>query len=157
LYSGPRVGGEIGTDFTFNNVRIVTSAIIGMFKGNDRSVIRAMGVSGFDEIRARGVIVGHDNRFLGPDFAMEVIGLLQREGIRTWYAGEAPTPAFSAVIEILNAACAINLTPSHNPANYAASNSIPLTGACRNGDYHNNRRNCEPGDEEIPPTSFRKT
>ena len=120
--------GEIGTDFTFNNVRIVTSAIIGMFKGTDPSVMRAMGVSGFDEIRARGVIVGHDNRFLGPDFAMEVIGLLQREGIRTWYAGEAPTPAFSAVIEILNAACAINLTPSHNPANYAGFKFNPSDG-----------------------------
>ena len=111
--------GEIGTDFTFNNVRIVTSAIIEMFKGNDPSAVRAMGVSGFDEIKKRGVIVGHDNRFLGPDFATEVIGILQREQIKTWYAGEAPTPAFSAAIEMLNAACSINLTPSHNPANYA--------------------------------------
>src|SRR4030043_150538 len=72
--------GEIGSDFTFNNVRIVTSAIIEMFKGNDSSVMQAMGVSGFKEIIKRGVIVGHDNRFLGPDFAGEVIGLLQKEG-----------------------------------------------------------------------------
>src|SRR5512140_2238348 len=82
--------GEIGTDFTFNNVRIVTSAIVDMFKGSDPSVMKAMGVSGFDEIKRRGVIVGHDNRLLGPDFAMEVIGRLQREGIKTWYAGESP-------------------------------------------------------------------
>ncbi len=120
--------GEIGNDFTFNNVRIVTSAIIEMFKANEPSVMQAMGVSGFDEIKRRGVIVGHDNRFLGTDFSMEVLGLLQREKISTWYAGEAPTPAFSAGIEMLNAACSINLTPSHNPANYAGFKFNPSDG-----------------------------
>ena len=120
--------GEIGTDFTFNNVRIVTAAIIEMLKGADVPVMNAMGVSDFEEIKKRGVIVGHDNRFLGQDFAMEVMGLLQGEGIRTWYAGEAPTPEFSAGIEMLNAACAINLTPSHNPANYAGFKFNPSDG-----------------------------
>ena len=120
--------GEIGTDFTFNNVRIVTSAIIEAFKSNDKSFMEAMGVSDFDDIKRRGVIVGHDNRFLGPDFAMEVIGLLQKEGIKTWYAGEAITPEFSAGIEMLNAACSINLTPSHNPANYAGFKFNPSDG-----------------------------
>jgi phosphomannomutase len=120
--------GEIGTDFTFNNVRIVTSAIIEAFRSNIRSFMQAMGVSGFDEIKNRGVIVGHDNRFLGTEFAMEVIGLLQKEGIRTWYAGEATTPEFSAGIEMLNAACSINLTPSHNPANYAGFKFNPSDG-----------------------------
>lgn len=120
--------GEIGTDFTFNNIRIVTSAIIEMLKRSEMPVMNAMGVSGFDEIRKRGVIVGHDNRFLGPDFAMEVIGLLQKEDIKAWYAGEAITPEFSAGIEMLSAACAINLTPSHNPANYAGFKFNPSDG-----------------------------
>lgn len=120
--------GEIGTDFTFNNVRVVTSAIVGMFKNGDRSVMEAMGVSDYEEIKRRGVIVGHDNRYLGHDFAMEVIGLLQREGIRTWYAGEAATPEFSAGIEMMQAACSINLTPSHNPANYAGFKFNPSDG-----------------------------
>ena len=120
--------GVIGADFTFNNLRIVTSAIIEMFKSNYASVMKAMGVSGFEEIKYRGVIVGHDNRFLGPAFAKEVIGLLQKEGIRTWYAGEATTPEFSAGIEMLNAACSINLTPSHNPANYAGFKFNPSDG-----------------------------
>lgn len=111
--------GEIGTDFTFNNVRVVASAIIEAFKSNDKSFMEAMGVADFDDIKRRGVIVGHDNRFLGRDFALEVMGILQKEGIKTWYAGEATTPEFSAGIEMLNAACSINLTPSHNPANYA--------------------------------------
>jgi len=120
--------GEIGTDYTFNNVRIVTSAIIEMFRGSDPSVMNAMGAAGFEDIKKRGIIVGHDNRFLGRDFAMEVIGLLQKEGIKTWYAGEAITPEFSAGIEMLNAACSINLTPSHNPANYGGFKFNPSDG-----------------------------
>ena len=120
--------GEIGTDYTFNNVRIVTSAIIKMFRSDDKAVMEAMGVSGFEDIQKRGVIVGHDNRFLGPDLAKEVIGLLQKEGIKTWYAGEAVTPEFSAGIEMLKAACSINLTPSHNPANYGGFKFNPSDG-----------------------------
>jgi phosphomannomutase len=120
--------GEIGSDFTFNNVRIVTSAIIEMFKSNDSSVMKAMGVKDFDGIKNRGVIVGHDNRFLGTEFSKEVLGLLQKEEIKTWYAGEAPTPEFSAAIEMLQAACSINLTPSHNPANFAGFKFNPSDG-----------------------------
>lgn len=120
--------GEIGTDFTFHNVRVVTSAIIEMFKEEDPSVMKAIGVKDLDEIKRRGAIVGHDNRFLGRDFAMEVIGLLQKEGIKTWYAGEATTPEFSAGIEMLNSACSINLTPSHNPPNYGGLKFNPSDG-----------------------------
>jgi phosphomannomutase len=120
--------GEIGTDYTFNNVRIVTSAIIEMFIEGDPGVMKAMGVSGYDEIKKRGVIVGHDNRFLGPEFAMEVLGLLQKNGIKAWYAGEAVTPEFSTAIELLGASCSINLTPSHNPANYGGFKFNPSDG-----------------------------
>ncbi|MFA5353811.1 MAG: phosphomannomutase [Thermodesulfovibrionales bacterium] len=120
--------GEIGTDFTCNNVRIVTTAIVEMFREEDPAVMEAMGVSGFEDIKNRGVIVGHDNRFLGADFAMEALAILRKEGIRVWYAGEAPTPEYSAGIEMLKAACAINLTPSHNPANYAGFKFNPSDG-----------------------------
>jgi len=120
--------GEIGSDFTFNNLRIVTSAIVEIFKEQKPPVMEAIGVEGYEEIKRRGVVVGHDNRFLGPQFAFEVIGILQREGIKTWYAGEAPTPEFSTGIEMLGAACAINLTPSHNPANYAGFKFNPSDG-----------------------------
>lgn len=120
--------GETGTDFTFNNVRIVTTAIVEMFKSNDRAVMNSMGVRDFEDIKRRGVIVGHDSRFLGPDFAIEVLGQLEKEGIRTWYAGEATTPEFSAGIEMTGAACSINLTPSHNPANYAGLKFNPSDG-----------------------------
>ncbi|HDZ84839.1 MAG TPA: phosphomannomutase, partial [Nitrospirae bacterium] len=115
-------------DFTFNNIRIVTSAIIQMFRESDHKVMKAMGVADFSEIKNRGIIVGHDNRFLGPQFADAVMGLLIKNGIRTWYAGEAITPEFSAGIEMMNAACSINLTPSHNPANYGGFKFNPSDG-----------------------------
>jgi phosphomannomutase len=120
--------GEIGTDYTFNNVRVVTRAIIEMLKTGDPEVMKAMGVADYQEIKSRGVIVGHDNRFLGANFAKEIIGLLVQEGIRAWYAGEATTPEFSAGIEMLGAACSINLTPSHNPANYGGFKFNPSDG-----------------------------
>ncbi|NJD55500.1 MAG: phosphomannomutase [Nitrospirae bacterium] len=120
--------GEIGTDYTFRNVRIVTAAILEMFRSGDHAIMQAMGVRDFDEIKQRGVIVGHDNRFLGPEFSLEVIGLMQQAGLRTWYAGEAATPEFSAGIEMLKAACCVNLTPSHNPANYAGFKFNPSDG-----------------------------
>jgi phosphomannomutase len=57
-----------------------------------------------------------------------LLRLLQKEGIRAWYAGEATTPEFSAGIKMLNAACSINLTPSHNPANYGGFKFNPSDG-----------------------------
>ena len=111
--------GEIGADFTLNNVRIVTAAIIEMFKADRQKPMEALGIENFDEVKRRGIIVGHDNRFLGPEFASSVMGLLSKEGIKVYYAGEAITPEFSASIDMLNASCSINLTPSHNPANYS--------------------------------------
>jgi len=120
--------GEIGTDFTFHNVRIVTRAIINTLKTDNPDVRKALGITGFDEVRRRGVIVGHDNRFLGPDFAGEVMGLLIAEGVKVYYGGETSTPEISASIEMLNASCAINLTPSHNPSNYAGLKFNPSDG-----------------------------
>ncbi|MBF0343933.1 MAG: phosphomannomutase [Nitrospirae bacterium] len=120
--------GEIGIDYTFNRLRIVTTAIIDMFKAQDKEVMKALGVANFDEIKRRGVVVGHDNRFLGPDFARVVIGLLNKNDIKVYYSGETTTPEFSAAVEELSAACSINLTPSHNPATWAGYKFNPSDG-----------------------------
>ncbi|OHB74572.1 MAG: phosphomannomutase [Planctomycetes bacterium RBG_16_41_13] len=120
--------GEMGTDYTFHTVRIVTTAIIEMFKNAGAELLGALGVENFGDIKKRGVIVGHDNRFLGPEFANAVMGLLSKEGIRVYYAGEATTPELSASIEMVNAAGSINLTSSHNPANYAGFKFNPADG-----------------------------
>jgi len=120
--------GEIGSDYTFRNLSIVTAALIEAFRTGDDTFYRAMGVGGFEELQKRGVIVGHDNRFLGKDFAYAVIGILAAVGIKCFYAGEATTPEFSSGIEMSGAACSINLTPSHNPANYAGFKFNPADG-----------------------------
>ena len=120
--------GEIGSDFTMQNVRVLTRAIIETVKSEDKKILNAMGVNSYNEFRERGVIVGHDTRILGQDFAYEVIGILQSEGINCYYAGVACTPEFSAAVVELNAAAAINLTPSHNPANYGGFKLNPSDG-----------------------------
>ncbi|MBV6519708.1 MAG: phosphomannomutase [Candidatus Brocadia sp.] len=155
--------GEIGADFTFNNVRIVTTALLEMFKTSGQEVMESLGVKDFDEVKKRGIIVGHDNRFLGPEFASSVMGLLTKEGIKVYYAGEAITPEFSAAIEMLHAACSINLTPSHNPANYAGFKFNPADGGPAGPDItrviekHANRLMAEKTIvREVKPTSFER-
>ncbi|GBE00453.1 phosphoglucomutase [bacterium BMS3Abin07] len=120
--------GEIGTDFTFHNVRIVARAIINTLKSEDTAVKKALGIKDFDDVKSRGIIVGHDNRFLGPDFAKEVMEILASEKIKVYYAGETSTPEISASIEMLKASCGINLTPSHNPSNYSGLKFNPSDG-----------------------------
>lgn len=155
--------GEIGTDFTFRNLRIVTTALIEMFKTGEQGVMASLGVKDFDEVKRRGIIVGHDNRFLGPEFASVVMGLLSNEGIKVYYAGEAITPEFSAAIDMLQAACSINLTPSHNPANYAGFKFNPADGGPAGPEItkvienHANRLMAEKAIvREVQPKSFQK-
>ena len=50
--------GEIGTDFTFNNLRIVASAIIEMLKSKDETVMQAIGVSGFEDVKSAVLLSG---------------------------------------------------------------------------------------------------
>ncbi|HHN64624.1 MAG TPA: phosphomannomutase [Nitrospirae bacterium] len=120
--------GEIGTDFTFRNVGIVSEAILNILKRDDEPLRKALGFRDFDELKKRGVIIGHDNRFLGPEFAKTVMGVLAREGIRLYFAGETTTPEISASIEMLHAGCSINITPSHNPSNYSGLKFNPADG-----------------------------
>lgn len=120
--------GEIGSDFTMQNVRVLTKAIVEAVKNEDRAILNSFGVKSFNEFRERGIIVGHDNRILGKEFAYEVMGILQSDGIKCYYAGEASTPEFSAAVLEISAAASINLTPSHNPPNYGGFKLNPADG-----------------------------
>ncbi|NOY64208.1 MAG: phosphomannomutase, partial [Nitrospirae bacterium] len=120
--------GEIGTDFTFRNVRVVAEAILNVLKSEDKELKRALGFKNLNELKARGIIVGHDNRFLGPDFARTVMEVLSGAGIKLYFAGETTTPEISASIEMLHAGCSINITPSHNPSNYSGLKFNPADG-----------------------------
>jgi len=120
--------GIIGADFTFHNVRIVTQAIINTLKNTDSVIRNALNSPDFKMVQKTGVIVGHDNRFLGPQFAKEIIDMLIAEGIKVFYCGETTTPQISAAIDVLGASCSINITPSHNPSPYAGLKFNPSDG-----------------------------
>ncbi|MCS7203913.1 MAG: phosphomannomutase [Thermodesulfovibrio sp.] len=120
--------GEIGSDFNLRNVKILAQAIVETVKSEDKKVLNAIGVNSFNEFKERGVIVGHDNRIFGEEFSYGVISIFKNYGVRCYYAGEASTPEFSAAVVELEAAASVNITPSHNPANYGGFKLNPADG-----------------------------
>lgn len=113
--------GIIGKDFSLHSVALVAQAIVAIYRDldHDNSLTQALGVHSFDEARQRGAVVGFDNRFGGALLAQQVIDVLTSNGITVNYAHEASTGTLSAAVLILEAAFSINLTPSHNPLEYA--------------------------------------
>ncbi len=94
----------IADEFTFANVRLATAAIA-------------------EHVRSRNakatVIVGHDTRFFGEEFARTAAEILRERGIRALLCdGPTPTPAIAHEILRRKADGAINFTASHNPAEY---------------------------------------
>lgn len=121
--------GEIGTEFTLRTVEVIASAIIRMYKEADAALFEALGVANFEELQERGIVLGHDNRLLGDEFCKAVAQIFAKAGVKKiYYGGEMATPEFSAAIEMLKAACSINMTPSHNPSNYAGIKFNPADG-----------------------------
>lgn len=121
--------GEIGTEFTLRTVEVIASAIIRLYKEADTALFASLGVSSFEELQERGIVLGHDNRLLGHEFCMAVAQVFAKAGVKKiYYGGEMATPEFSAAIEMLSAACSINMTPSHNPSNYAGIKFNPADG-----------------------------
>lgn len=96
----------IARDFTFGNVALVTEAICGYLKTQE---------SGAD----RPIIIGHDTRFMGEEFAQAAADVASKKGFRVLICREpVPTPAMSRAIISQDAAGAMNFTASHNPPEY---------------------------------------
>ncbi len=113
--------GMIGKDLFVRSVSFVTAAILDLYIAVDKEPDLApyLGVSSLDEARKRGCVLGFDNRFGGEIFAGAVTEVLIGAGFTVHYAGESTTGVLSAAVLELNAAFSINLTPSHNPLEYA--------------------------------------
>lgn len=113
--------GIIGKDFSLHSVALVTQAIVAMYRELDQndSLAVPLGVRNFSEAQHRGAVVGFDNRFGGSLLAQRVVEVLTSNGITVHYAHEATTGTLSAAVLIVDAAFSINLTPSHNPLEYA--------------------------------------
>jgi len=95
----------IADGFTFEKVRALTRAIAMDLKKRRQA--------------KRGIVIGHDARFLSEEFTSEAAKIMSEEGIKVYLVlGPTPTPVLANVILDLKLAGGINFTASHNPAFY---------------------------------------
>ena len=114
----------IARDFTFDNVRIATQGIADYLK-TELSTLNSP-ISG----RRPLMILGHDTRFLGRDFALAVAEVLAANGIEPLLCDrDTPTPVIAHSIRHRKAIGGINLTASHNPAEYQGLKFSTYNGA----------------------------
>ncbi len=116
--------GIIARDFTFDNVRVAAQAI-GQYLlaelANPASPIHG---------RKPVLIMGHDTRFMGPEFTRETAEILAASGIEPLLCErDAPTPVISYTIRKRQAIGGINMTASHNPPQYQGLKFSPSNGA----------------------------
>src|SRR5678816_2019944 len=105
----------IADEFTFAAVGRVTEAICEQF-GN--------------EAGRRPVIVAHDTRFLGEEFATECAEIVVAKGFEALVCdGPTPTPTVAHAILSRQAICGINFTASHNPPEYSGMKLSTEDGA----------------------------
>ena len=113
--------GIIARDFTFDNVRLATQGIAEYLKSKVQSP------------KSKVVILGHDTRFLGREFSLAAAEVLSANGLKPLLCNrDTPTPVIAHTIRHRKAAGGINMTASHNPAEYqglkfSTSNGAPAT------------------------------
>jgi alpha-D-glucose phosphate-specific phosphoglucomutase len=119
--------GIIARDFTFDNVRLATQGIADYLNSELRTPN--------SELHGRKpvVILGHDTRFLGREFSLAAAEVLAVNGLKPLLCNrDTPTPVIAHTIRHRKAAGGINMTASHNPAEYqglkfSTSNGAPAT------------------------------
>lgn len=103
--------GVIADDFTFAGVRRAAAAIAGHLLARKKSPV---------------LIVGYDTRFFSEDFAHAAADILKRRGCRVLFCKQAtPTPAIAHAILHGHLDGGVNITASHNPAEY---NGLKFSG-----------------------------
>jgi phosphoglucomutase len=114
----------IARDFTFDNVRLATQGIADYLKseiGNPKSEIH-----GHKPV----IILGHDTRFLGRHFSLAAAEVLAANGIEPLLCDrDTPTPVIAYAIRHRKAIGGINMTASHNPAEYQGLKYSTWNGA----------------------------
>lgn len=119
--------GIIAREFTFDNVRLATQGIAEYLRSERRHP-----QSGISKHRPT-VIIGHDTRFLGREFSLAAAEILESNGLIPMLCDrDAPTPVIAHTIRHRKAIGGINMTASHNPAEYqglkfSTSNGAPAT------------------------------
>jgi len=113
--------GIIAQDFSFNNVRLATQGIAEYLHSKPETQ------------DSKQVILGHDTRFLGREFSLAAAEVLAANGLAPLLCqGNTPTPVIAHTIRARKALGGINMTASHNPAEYqglkfSTSNGAPAT------------------------------
>jgi phosphoglucomutase len=116
--------GLISRDFTFENVRIATQGIAEYL--NEELKKKDSPIHG----RKPVVIIGHDTRFLGHEFSLAAAEVLEAAGLTPVLCErDAPTPVIAYTIRKRKAIGGINMTASHNPAEYQGLKFSTWNGA----------------------------
>ena len=103
--------GVIAEDFTFGGVRRASAAIAGHV---------------LTQTKTPKLIVGYDTRFFSEEFALTAASVLQAHGCRILFCREAtPTPTIAHAIIHGKLDGGVNITASHNPAEY---NGLKFSG-----------------------------
>ncbi len=94
--------GHVAEDYTFENVRRCTQGFASFLADEGDQV--------------RWVVVGHDLRYQGEQFAAAVAEVLAGNGFKVYLTdGPTPTPVISYSVVAKKGAAAVNITASHNP------------------------------------------
>ena len=116
--------GLIARDFTFDNVRLATQGIADYLNAelaNPQSPIHG---------RKPVLILGHDTRFLAREFTLAAAEVLAAGGLTPLLCDrDTPTPVIAHTIRHRRAIGGINLTASHNPAEYQGLKFSTFNGA----------------------------
>jgi alpha-D-glucose phosphate-specific phosphoglucomutase len=114
--------GIIARDFTFDNVRLATQAIADY-------LIQLK----TQNSKLKTVILGHDTRFLGREFSLAAAEVLAAHSLDPLLCNrDTPTPVIAHTIRARMTLGGINMTASHNPAEYqglkfSTSDGAPAT------------------------------
>lgn len=109
--------GIIARDFTFDNVRVATQAI-------------AEYLSKTKTAKSKTVIIGYDTRFLGREFCLAAAEVLAANGLTPLLCNrDTPTPVIAHTIRARKGLGGINMTASHNPAEYQGLKFSTSNGA----------------------------
>ena len=99
--------GIIARDFTFDNLRVATQGIAEYLNSKPQNR------------NSKQIIIGHDTRFLGREFSLAAAEVLAANGFTPLLCQrDAPTPVIAHTIRHRKAIGGINMTASHNPAEY---------------------------------------
>jgi alpha-D-glucose phosphate-specific phosphoglucomutase len=116
--------GLIARDFTFENVRLAAQGIADYLNAELKK--KDSPIHG----RKPVVIIGHDTRFLGHEFCLAVAEVLAHNGLTPLMCErDTPTPVISFTIRKRKAIGGINMTASHNPAEYQGLKFSTWNGA----------------------------